>query len=194
MAVTTIDVFDAVTIKNASVLFKGESVTEPFGCVGKLDAESEVKEIKKVCGGVTQKKKSKPSQLNVKISGHMKLSVLREIFGIKNDGLIDNVYSYGIDSSGKDFVFVAEEFDDFEEVSRLIAFPKCSSASGFVKSVENGAEELAETEIEITALPDEFGKLYYEAIGLSEEDKKTWMTAFDPSKLQKGAQKPPAGK
>ncbi|HDX9587590.1 TPA: phage tail protein [Bacillus pseudomycoides] len=194
MAVTTIDVFDAVTIKNASVLFKGESVTEPFGCVGKLDAESEVKEIKKVCGGVTQKKKSKPSQLNVKISGHMKLSVLREIFGIKNDGLIDNVYSYGIDSSGKDFVFVAEELDDFEEVSRLIAFPKCSSASGFVKSVENGAEELAETEIEITALPDEFGKLYYEAIGLSEEDKKTWMIAFDPSKLQKGAQKPSAGK
>ncbi|MGR5869569.1 hypothetical protein ACT7C5_29125 [Bacillus pacificus] len=51
MPTTTIDVFDAVEIKNASVLFKGESVTSPFGCIGKLDAETEIKSIAKICGG-----------------------------------------------------------------------------------------------------------------------------------------------
>ncbi len=55
----TVDVFDAVEIKNASVLFKGEHVTDPFGCVGKLDAETEIKSVEKKCGGFTQKKKIK---------------------------------------------------------------------------------------------------------------------------------------
>ncbi|PFJ19026.1 phage tail protein [Bacillus cereus] len=188
MPVQTIDVFDAVEIKNASVLFKGEQVTDPFGCVGKLDAETEVKSIQKLCGGVPQKKKTKPTKMNIKISGHMKLKVIRDIFGIRNEGLIDGVYSYGIDSLGKDFAFVAEEFDTFEENTRLIAFPNCASATGFIKSVENGAEELAEVELEITALPDEFNEFYYEGIELPETIAKEWMTKFDPAKLRKTAQ------
>ncbi|PFR67954.1 phage tail protein, partial [Bacillus cereus] len=65
--ITTIDIFDAIEIKNASALFKGESVTEPFGCVGSLNAETEMKTIKKVCGGVTLKQKTKPIQVNVTI-------------------------------------------------------------------------------------------------------------------------------
>ncbi|HHK5566188.1 TPA: phage tail protein [Bacillus thuringiensis] len=184
----TVDVFDAVEIKNASVLFKGEHVTDPFGCVGKLDAETEIKSVEKKCGGFTQKKKSKPTQMNVKISGHMQLKVIRNIFGITNEGLIDGVYSYGIDSLGKDFAFVAEELDIFEENTRLIAFPNCTSATGFVKSVENGAEELAEVELEVTALSDEFGRFYYEGIELPETVAKEWMAKFDSAKLRKTAQ------
>lgn len=60
----TIDVFDAVEIKNASVLFKGATVSEPFGCVGKLDAETEIKSISKLCGGVIQKKKIQTFSIN----------------------------------------------------------------------------------------------------------------------------------
>lgn len=181
----TVDVFDAVEIKNASVLFKGSSVTDPFGCVGKLDAETEIKSIEKKCGGVTEKKKSKPTKLTVKISGHMKLKVIRDIFGISNDGLVTDVYAYGIESLGKDFAFVAEENDIFEGNKRLIAFPNCSAATGFVKSVENGAEELAEFELEITALPDQYGKFYYEGINLTGTVAQTWLTKFDPASLQK---------
>lgn len=193
--ITTIDVFDAVEIKNASALFKGESVTEPFGCVGKLDGETENKTIKKTCGGVTLKQKSKPVQMNVTISAHIQLKVLREIFGITNKNLKEGVFSYGTDSIGKDFAFVAEEVDLFEDTSRLIAFPNCTSASGFIKSVESGAEEVVETELEITCLADEFNQFYYEAFAseLTPEDVKMWMTAFDPAKVQKGSTPPPGG-
>lgn len=183
------DVFDAVSINNASVLFKGEQVTEPFGCVGKLDGETEIKTIQKLCGGVPQKKKAKPTQMNITISAHLKLKVLRDIFGMTNKDLKEGVFSYGTDSIGKDFTFVAEEVDDFEEAVRLIAFPNCTSATGFIKSVENGAEEIAETELEITALADEYKQFYYEAIKseLTPEDAKMWMTAFDPAKVRAGA-------
>lgn len=185
MPITTIDVFDAVEIKNASILFKGATVTDPFGCVGKLDAETEIKSKSKICGGVTQKKKAKPTQMNVKISGHMQLKVLRGIFGITNEGLIDGVYSYGINSVGKDFSFVAEEFDVFEDNNRLIAFPNCSAATGFVKSIENGADELAEFEAEITALPDAYGEFYYEGINLPADVQTKWLTKFDPTEMRK---------
>lgn len=181
----TVDVFDAVEIKNASVLFKGATVTDPFGCIGKLDAETEIKSVEKKCGGVTEKKKSRPTQLTVKISGHMKLKVIRDIFGISNNGLITDVFAYGTNSIGKDFAFVAEENDIFESNKRLIAFPNCSAATGFVKSVENGAEELAEFELEITALPDQYGKFYYEGINLTETVAQAWLTKFDPTSLQK---------
>ena len=185
MPTTTIDTFDAVEIKNASLLFKGESVTSPFGCIGKLDAETEIKTISKICGGVTKKKKAKPTLLTVKISGHMELKVARKIFGLKNEGLIDNVYSYGIESVGEDFSFVAEEYDTFEDNNRLIAFPNCSAATGFVKSIENGADELAEFEVEITALPDAYGEFYYEGINLTADVQTKWLTKFDPAELQK---------
>lgn len=185
MPTTTISTFDAVEIKNASVLFKGATVTDPFGCVGTLSAETEIKSISKICGGVTQKKKSKPTQITVTISGHMELKVAREIFGLKNDGLIDDVYSYGIESVGKDFAFVAEEYDTFEENTRLIAFPNCSSATGFVKNIENGAEELAEFELEITALPDSYGEFYYEGINQPTDVQTKWLTKFDPADVRK---------
>ncbi|MDA2567523.1 phage tail protein, partial [Bacillus cereus] len=189
MSVTTIDTFDAIEIKNASALFKGESVTEPFGCVGSLNAETEMKTTKKTCGGVTLKQKTKPIQMNVTISAHLQLKVLREIFGVTNKNLKEGVFSYGVDSIGKDFTFVAEEVDTFEDVSRYIAFPNCASATGFIKSIASGEEEVAETELEITCLVDEFGRFYYEAFAseLKPEDVKMWMTAFDPAKVQKGA-------
>ncbi|MGR5964225.1 hypothetical protein ACT7DB_07755 [Bacillus cereus] len=108
------------------------------------------------------------------MSAHLQVKVLREIFGITNKNLKEGVFSYGVDSLGKDFTFVAREVDIFDEVSRLIAFPNCTSASGFIKSVESGAGEVAETELEITCLPDEFNQFYYEAIqsDLSAEDAK----------------------
>ncbi|MEN3133080.1 phage tail protein [Bacillus albus] len=192
MPITTIETFDAVDIKNASVLFKGTSVTEPFGCVGSLDAETEMKTMKKTCGGRTLKQKAKPIQMNVTINAHLQVKVLREIFGITNKNLKDGVFSYGTDSIGKDFTFVAEEVDDFEAVSRYIAFPNCSSATGFIKSLKSGEEEVAETELTITCLADAFNQFYYEAFqsDLSAEDKKMWMTAFDPAKVQKSAEKP----
>ncbi|MBR9689171.1 phage tail protein [Bacillus cereus] len=188
MPTTTIDVFDAVEIKNASLLFKGESVTSPFGCIGKLDAETEIKTISKICGGVPKKKKAKPTQLTVKISGHMELKAARKMFGLKNEGLIDDVYSYGIESVGEDFSFVAEEYDTFEDNNRLIAFPNCSAATGFVKSIENGADELAEFEVEITALPDAYGEFYYEGINLPADVQTKWLTKLNPADLRKVTQ------
>ena len=52
------------------------------------------------------------------------------------------------------------------------------------------AEEVAEVELEVSIQPDEKGNCVYEALASELKDetaKSTWMTAFEPSMVQKSA-------
>ncbi|MBH0334610.1 tail protein, partial [Bacillus thuringiensis] len=51
--------------------------------------------------------------------------------------------------------------------------------------IENGADELAEFEVEITALPDAYGEFYYEGINLPADVQTKWLTTFNPAELRK---------
>lgn len=176
--------FDSVTIANASIQFfeNGEQQEgTKFGCVGQLESETEIVEIVKRCAGVEVKKISKPQKSNVTISAHIPINVFRDFFGLSNKDLKPGVYSYGADSKGKNFVFTADVVDEFEDVTKLIAFANCSSATGLKLSIENGADEVALLELEYTALPDDNRKIYYEALIPELEDDKVatdWHKTF----------------
>ncbi|WP_345739413.1 hypothetical protein [Virgibacillus salarius] len=93
-----------------------------------------------------------------------------------------SVYKYSNNAKGKEFVYTADVIDEFEDVTKLIAFPKCTSATGFQFSIENGADEVAEMEVQITAYPDKDGNFYYEALTGELEDQTIadqWHTSFD---------------
>ncbi|WP_367590228.1 hypothetical protein [Heyndrickxia ginsengihumi] len=107
--------------------------------------------------------------MTLKINAHVQVAPLRKIFGLSNEGLKPGIYSYGSDSIGEEFVLTADAIDDFEDVTKLIAFPNCSSSTGLTLSIENGADEVAELELEFTAMIDDNNKCYYEAF-ISELD------------------------
>ena len=51
------------------------------------------------------------------------------------------------------------------------------------RKIENGAEEVAETELEISVMPDDYGIGMYEMIADEKADQeliKKWMTEFTP--------------
>ncbi|MCQ6531301.1 phage tail protein, partial [Bacillus mycoides] len=79
--------------------------------------------------------------------------------------------SYGTKTKGKPFVFTADVVDEFEDLLKNDAFSNCSSTTGFKYKVENGADEDAETEFEFTAMKDENGEFYYEALAAELEDQ-----------------------
>ena len=62
------------------------------------------------------------------------------------------------------------------------AYPNGVMNSGVARKIENGAEEVAEIELEIGVMPDEYGNGLYEAPveGLDESVAEEWMTAFTP--------------
>ncbi|PGM62494.1 phage tail protein [Bacillus cereus] len=189
--VKVIEEFDSVSIANASIQFKKKGTQEPgtkFGCVGTIEREPESKELKKVCGGVTMKKKSKTTEIKITVSAHIPVKVARDYFGFDTAGLKPGVWVYGSESKGYDFAFTADVVDEFEDVVKLIAFPNCSNSTGFKFAIANGEEELAMMELEFTALPDDLKKFYYEAFVDELSDAtvaQKWHTQFN-SALVKG--------
>lgn len=166
--------FDSVTITNASIqFFEGGEQQEgtKFGCIGQLESETELIEIVKTCEGVETKRTSKPQKTDATVSAHIPVDVFRNFFGLSNKGLKPGVYSYGTQSKGKRFVFTADVVDEFEDVTKLIAFSNCSSSTGLKFTIENGADEVALMELEYTALPDEQREIYYEALIPELEDE-----------------------
>ncbi|MGN4823550.1 phage tail protein [Bacillus cereus group sp. MYBK12-2] len=188
--VKVIEEFDSVTIANASIQFKKKGVQEPgekFGCVGTIEGEPENKETKKICGGVTLKKKSKTTELKITVSAHIPVKVARDYFGFDTTGLKKGVWAYGSDSKGYDFVFTADVVDEFEDLVKRIAFPNCSNSTGFKFAIANGEEELAMLELEFTALPDDLNHFYYEAFVDELEDAtvaQKWHTQFNSALVQ----------
>lgn len=190
MANNVITEFDSVSIINASIqFFKGGTKQDgtKFGCVGQLESETEIIEIVKRCAGVEVKKVSKPQKANVTVSAHIPIDVFRNFFGLTNTGLKPGIYSYGTKSKGQNFVFTADVVDEFEEITKLIAFSNCSSATGLKFTIENGAEEVALLELEYTALPDDRQEIYYEALVPELDDDevaKDWHKDFTPELIE----------
>jgi len=178
--------FDAISIKNSSVQMHNADGTKAdgtkFGSVGSVEGETSLRELIKREEGVEVKKRTKPEKIDLTISAHVPVQVVRDIFGLSNEDLNPGVYKYSKEAKGKEFTYTADVIDEFEDVTKLIAFPRCTSSTGFKFTVTNGADEVAEMEVEITVYPDEQGNLYYEAI-VDELDElstvpTTWHTQF----------------
>lgn len=184
---TIIEEFDAVKITNVSIQFFENGLQKPgtkFGCVGKIEGETELTEYTKKCEGVEVKKITKPLKMNNTVSAHIPIKVARNLFGFSNKDLKAGVYSYGADSKGKRFVLTADVVDEFQDITKLVAFSNCVSATGFKLSIENGSDELAELEIEFTAMKDDNGQFYYEALVSELDDPKVeeqWHQVFTPT-------------
>lgn len=181
-----VEAFAPTAIKNSSVQFREIDGTQApgtkFGCVGSIEGETTLKELIKRCEGNEVGKKVKPEKIDLTISAHIPVAVVRNLFGLKTEDLKPGIYKYSQQSVGKEFVFTADVMDEFEDVVKLIAFPKAVSATGFKFAIENGADEVAEMEVEITAYPDEQGNLYYESFVSELSDPtiaKTWHTQFN---------------
>lgn len=187
---TVVEQFAPVRITNASVqFFEGgeQKPSEKFGSLGSVEGETTLKELIKTEEGQEVAKRTKPEKMDLTVSAHIRTSVIRKIFGISSNGLKPGIYKYGQDSKGVEFVFTADVIDEFEDVTKLIAFPKCVSATGFTFTIENGADEVALMEVQLTAYPDAMREIYYEAFVSELEDTTVatkWHTEFDRSLVE----------
>lgn len=155
--------FDAMRIRNASLQYEDDTPTDKFECLGSIEGETEMRTIVKRCEGVVRKSKSFPISHSLTLTGYVPVKTLRNVFGISSEGLKAGVYSYGVDSKGKDFCLTVDVIDDFEDIVKLVAFPNSNSATGLKYSIDNDADETAYVELEFDVNPDEAGQFYYEA-------------------------------
>lgn len=182
MALSTNE-FSPSRITNLNVKFRNdaEGSALKFGCAGQVEGETEIQTKVKNCEGVQVAQKSTVTKINLTVTAHVNIDVFRRILGLTNDALKPGIYAYGSNSKFESFSLVADVIDEFGDVTKLIAFPNCSSNTGLVFSIENGADEVAELEMEFSAMQDEQKNCYYEAFVDELEDPAVadeWRTNF----------------
>lgn len=185
MAATT--GFSEFELRAMGFKFKGEDTYSSVNCVGSSEEEMNIKIIKKKCRGVVVKKVAKGDGTGkLKITAHIPYDVYISMYGMTLDTLIDGVHAYGRNSVHKGFSVVQDVFDE-DDNEKLKAYPNCIVETGIARKIENGAEEVAELDLEIAVMPDDYGNGMYEVIAtdLKDESVKTqWMTAFTPDLVQ----------
>ena len=179
-------VFSEFEIKNASIKFTDSESFTKLGCVGSADDELEVKVVTKSCEGVVVKSVARGAgNGTLNMSLHMKYSLYAEALGMQLENLKDGVMAYGKNSKHKEFTLVAEIYDE-DGNKKLVAYPKCVMASAPSATIENGAEEVAEIEMEINLFADDLGNCKYEAIvgALTEDISEQWMSNWSQELVQ----------
>lgn len=180
-------VFSDFDLDEWGVKITGEDKYNTIKCIGSCEEEMNVRKITKKCRGVVAKVKIIPTgDGKFKISAHFPWDIYTEIFGMNVDGLIEGVKAYGRNSVHKEFSSTMHITDE-DGVEKYKAYPKCIVETGKASKIENGGEEVAEVELEVSVMPDEYGNGLYEALAeelTDETAKTTWMTAFTPDMVQ----------
>lgn len=179
--------FAEYKVTNLTSKFTEDEKATKMGCTGTLALEMNVKTVTKSCEGVVVKSRTKGDGTGtLTLTMHCKHSELVKMRGMELDTLKEGVYAYGKNSTHKEFCLTAEVFDE-DDVKKLIAFPRVIATNGIATTIENGAEEVAQVEIQLTVQPDDFGNGYYEAIEslVTDESLKTsWLENFTPALVQ----------
>lgn len=182
-------VFSKFELRKFGVKITGEEAYTSADCVGTFEEELDVIVVSKKCRGVEVKKRPRGAGTGtVTASLHIPYALYAKMFDMEREDLAAGVQGYGKLNFHKEFSIVADVFDE-DGNELLLAYPRAIIATGPNTNIENGAEEVAEVEVEISIMPDDFGYCRYEAVvsDLTEDSNiaKTWMTAFAPELVQK---------
>lgn len=180
-------VFSDFELDQMGLKFKDSEAYESVDCVGSCEEEMESKTITKSCRGVVFKSVSRGTgKGTLKVSAHIPWAIYTKAYGMELKTLIEGVKAYGRNSIHTAFGVVMHIKDEDGE-EKYKAYPNCIMTSGVARKIENGAEEVAELEIEISVMPDDYGNGMYEALASELKDEtvaSTWMTAFSPELVQ----------
>lgn len=178
-------VFSEYEVRQMNMLFGAEIGT--VNCIGSVEEESEVIKIIKKCRGTVAKSRTRGTgNGTVKVTMHIPWVLYIKASGMENDDLVEGVYGYGRSSLHPEFCLTADVYDE-DDIEKFKAWPRCVLSTGPARKVENGAEEVAEIEAEISFMPDSYGMGVYEALAseLSEDVKSKWLEEFEPALVHK---------
>lgn len=180
-------VFSEYELREMGIKFKSAETYATASCVGSCEEEMDAKVVSKSCRGVVVKKTVKGTGTGkLSLSMHIPLEIYNQAYGMELDSLIDGVKAYGQNSVHEAFAITQHVFDE-DGAEMFKAYPNCIIESGKKSKIENGAEEVAEVELEVSVMPDEYGNGEYHVLASELTDselKTTWMTAFTPELVQ----------
>lgn len=179
-------VFSDFEIDKMNVKFADAEAVVAMDCVGSVEEELTARVVNKKCRGVTIKNIVKGTgEGTLTISAHVPHEIFVAAFGMELETLKQGVSAYGSNNVHKEFCLTMHVKDE-DGAEKYKAYPRCICAARPTISVENGAEEVAEVEMEVSIMPDTYGNGMYEALadGLDTAVATDWMDKFTPALVQ----------
>ena len=155
-------------------------------CIGNIEQETEVRKVTKKCCGVVAKSRTYGTgNGTLKLTAHMPYKCYVELHAMDGADLKDGIYGYGRGSLHP-VVPITGHITNEDGDEKYKAWPCCTVSTGPADKIENGAEEVAEVELEIAFTPDVNGYGVYEALAddLDKATKEAWMKEFTPALMQ----------
>ena len=175
--------FSEFECRSVGFKFKADEKHIQVECIGNVEETMDTKNVIKKRQGVTYKSRTRGTGSGtIKVTGHIPYDIYCKMYKMDIEGLIEGVKAYGYNSIHEDFSTTLAVFDEDND-EKFKAYPKCIMTNGVSRKIENGGEEVAEIELEIAVMPDEYGNGMYEAIAKTLTDetaKKTWLEEFTP--------------
>ena len=161
-------------------------------CTGSVEEELTVKTVTKNCRGVVAKTRTfGTGNGTLKISAHVPIELYHKMHGFVSNGLVEGVYGYGKDSVHPEFGITAKVRDEDDNL-KYKAYPRSIVQSNLSRPVENGADEVAELELEIAIMPDDNNMGLYEALD-SDLKNETPLSSYRRNRLSRSRSRPIRG-
>lgn len=182
MSFSSAEVYSYFECDQLAIKVDGDNAYTRDDCIGSLEVERETKTVTKRCRGVIKKRKTKPTgNGTITLKMHVKLALYRRLYAMTNEGLQPGVYAFDNTVAMPEASIAARVKDEDDNIMYL-GFPRVKVEEINTLSIENGAEEVAEVEMKLSYMPDDFNKGEYQALAdeLTGEvlTGDTWMTSF----------------
>ncbi len=185
---TSAEVYSYFECDQLAIKIAGETDFTRDDCVGSLEVERETKTVTKKCRGVVKKRKTKVTgNGTITLKMHIKLALYRALNAMTNTGLQPGVYAFDNTESMPEATIVARTKDEDDNIM-FLGYPRVKIEEVNKLSIENGAEDVAEVEMKLSYMPDDYNKGEYQA--LADELTGTvltsanWMTTFSSATAQ----------
>lgn len=179
-------VFSEFEVEEIGLKFGTESTYTSVKCVGTSEEEMESRTVEKFCrGNIAKRTVRGTGSGTVTVSCHIPYEAYIAAYGMTLDTLAEGVHAYGRNSRHATCAMVQKVADEDGNI-KYKAYPNGLITGAKASSIENGAEEVAEVELEFSFTADEYGNGMYEALAsdLDTTLANQWMTAFTPELVQ----------
>ena len=188
MSFSSADVYSYFECDQLAIKVAGDEGYTRDDCIGSLTVERETKTVTKSCRGVVKKRKTKPTgngTINLKM--HIKMALYRKIHAMTNEGLQPGIYAFDNTEPMPEFSLTARVKDEDDNIM-FLGYPRCKIEEINSMEIENGAEEVAEVEMSVSYMPDDYNKGEYQALEVELTgdvlNADNWMTDFDSETAQ----------
>lgn len=180
MTALTKTVYSEYEVRQLGIIFD-DGDTGLIDCLSKLEQESTTRTVQKKCRGVVAKTRTRGTgDGTLTVTAHVPREIYQKMYAFESEGLVAGVKAYGRNSLHPTFTLTAHVYDE-DDVEMLKAWPRCTVSGGPSGEIENGADEVAEVELEIAYSPDSTGRGVYEALVDEIESSETvtkWMSEW----------------